>query len=204
MQRSFYDIRPPVLMGEKRSGGPCRFAEKMENVVKACGERLPKGLCMITRDSPLSYKKAVEAIGVYFTREMRYDFRPFSVSEYSNRVYRTPSNRTNDENTRSFLWVNADGYPGHWETYGACTFRRTGDTWYLKWVWLHPYERRKGHLRTAWPFFRSMFGVFVPDAPISPALQEFMRKVGYEDVLKSELKRTQPEERRASKARKNR
>jgi hypothetical protein len=49
-----------------------------------------------------------------------------------------------------------------------------------------------------------MFGVFVPDAPISPAFREFMCKVGYDNVLKAELQRTQEDKTRARKGRKDR
>ena len=191
MTTSFYDIRPPVLGGDKASGNLCRYADSMDEEVNSCNESFPKsGLCMVTMGSPLSYKKAIETIGVYFIRELGYDFRPFTVAEYSNRIYRSPSERTTDENTRSFLWYNPhERHPGHRPSFGACTFRLRRSMWSLKWVWIHPYERRRGRLSKAWPFFRSMFGVFVPDPPLSPGIIAFMRKVGYDKVLKAEVKR---------------
>ena len=192
MTTSYYDIRPPVLRGDEASGQLCRYADSMDDKVNSCGEHFPQsGLCMVTQGSPSSYKKAVETIGVYFTKELRYDSRPFTAAEYSPHLYHDPSERTTDENTQSFLWYNPhDGHPGHWETFGACTFRLKGSRWLLQWIWMHPYERRKGHLSIVWPFFRSMFGVFVPQSPRSPGMDSFMRKVGYFEVLKAEIERS--------------
>ena len=151
MTKSYYDIRPPVLCGDKDSGTLCQYADSMGDKVNSCGEPFPEsGLCMVTKGSPLSYKKAVETIGVYFIRELGYDFRPFTVAEYSNCIYRDPSERTTDKNTRSFLWYSPhEGHPGHWPTFGACTFRLRRSMWLLKWIWIHPYERRKGRLKSA-------------------------------------------------------
>jgi hypothetical protein len=55
--------------------------------------------------------------------------------------------------------------------------------WRFQWVWFHPDERRKGRLQAAWPFFRSMFGVFVPDDPWSAGMTAFMEKNGYLEEL---------------------
>lgn len=182
---SYYDIRPVVLKGDRNTGSVQRYHESMSQVVQRCRSGFPAGVCMVTSKSTLPYKKAVETIAVAFTREMGYDFRPFSASEYSNRIYRRPDARTTDENTRSFLWFNEkEGYRGHWETFGGCTFRLMGDIWMLMWIWIHPYERRKGHLSAAWPFFQSMFGIVVPDPPMSPELLSFLKKVGHDKLLK--------------------
>lgn len=189
MTNSYYDIRPAVLHGDRKHGSLKRYADTMVEAVEACDTPFPKsGLCMVSAGSPRPYKSAVETLAVCFVRELGYDFRPFTVSEYSNRIYRRADERTTDGNTRSFLWFNtAEGHPGHWATFGACTFRLKGDHWRLMWVWMHPYERRKGHLRMAWPFFRSMFGVFLPEPPYSVDFLAFMRKLGYDDVIKREL-----------------
>lgn len=149
---------------------------------------------MVTAGSPTSYKKAVETLGVCFLREMGYDFRPFTASEYSNRIYRPVSERTTDVNTKSFLWYDShEGHPGHWPTFGGCSFRLKGSTWMLMWIWMHPYVRRKGHLKAAWPFFRSMFGVFFPDPPVSHSLESFMQSIGYYGVMQKELERRKTE-----------
>lgn len=87
---------------------------------------------------------------------------------------------TTDANTRSFLWYKAsEGKARQWEVVGGCTFRLMVTMWRFQWVWFHPDERRKGRLQAAWPFFRSMFGFFVPDDPVSPGLVSFMEKNGY-------------------------
>jgi hypothetical protein len=191
MEESFFAIRPPVFRGEKDTGQPKRFAESMSSVVADCDVKFPeKGLCMVTKGSPRSYKTAVERVGVFFTREMGFDSRPFTVWEYSNRIYRRPEERTTDANTRSFLWYDAhDGYCGHWPTYGGCTFRLRGKTWMLGWIWIHPYRRRKGDLAKYWPFFRSMFGVFFLEPPISDSLISYIRKISYDTEMKREYER---------------
>jgi len=191
MEESYYAIRPPVFSGEKDTGRPRRWAESMSAEIASCDIAFPQnGLCMVTKGSPRPYKAAVEKIGVFFTREMGFDSRPFTASEYSNRYYRGVSDRTTDANTRSFLWYDAhDGYPGHWPTYGGCTFRLRGNLWMLGWIWIHPYQRQKGVLGRSWSFFRSMFGVFCPEPPVSDGLDRFMRKIGYFDDLKEESNR---------------
>ncbi len=188
LTNSYYDIRPAVLRGDLEHGKIEPYASSMSDSIQNCDTSLPNGMCMITKASPLSYKKAVETLAFYFVRELKFDRPPFTASEYSNRVYYPPSQRTNDANTRSFLWFNErEGFPGHWETFGACSFRLNTDIWRLGWVWIHPFERRKGHFQAAWPFFRSMFGVFVPDTPISSEMVAFLKKIGYPQVVKEYL-----------------
>lgn len=191
MTKSSFDIRPPVLRGRRESGALQVYADSMQHEIDSCSTPFPKqSLIMVTKDSPISYKKAVENVGVYFIRELRYDFRLFTAAEYSERHHHSSAKSTSDANTRSFLWYDSnEGTPGHWETFGGCTFRLKRDTWFLTWIWLHPYMRRRGHLKKAWPFFRSMFGIFFPEEPISNDLVRFMQKIGYDKVLMEEAKR---------------
>jgi hypothetical protein len=64
---------------------------------------------------------------------------------------------------------------------GACCFRwrKWSDHapgWALQWVWLHPFERSHGVLTAAWPEFKSRFGDFLVEGPLSGAMRRFVAK----------------------------
>jgi len=114
----------------------------------------------VTRDSPIAYRKAVEKIGRYWEREG--DFR-CGISYDHECKY---------ENEKAvFLWTapttierfikNEDGWHdvdilNKAIAYGACGFDYE-DKWQLAWIWIHPYERRKGVLTKAWDYFYERF-----------------------------------------------
>ena len=110
-------------------------------------------------------RKAVEKIGRYFRREFRYDFIPYSAHDPG-------------DNEVAFLWLQEDW---DWQgkrmvAYGACAFDQWADGWCLAWVWFHPYERGRGHLSEAWPYFQRRFGDFFLQEPISIGMHEFLRR----------------------------
>lgn len=47
--------------------------------------------------------------------------------------------------------------------------------WSMTWVWLHPFERRRGHLSKVWPFMTARYGSFAVDRP-SPAMRAFLTR----------------------------
>lgn len=203
---TYYDIRPSVLRGDKDTGKLQSYHPAMNEVVESCAVEFPKvyasgrdgwwGLCMVSAKSSLSYRRALETLGVYFTREMGYDFRLFTADEFTGR----PRERSTDQDTRGFFWYH--GFPGEWMTFGGCCFRlrklRVGEdvirVWYLMWVWMHPYARRHGHLTRYWPFFQSMFGNdFCLETPLSPSMLRFICKhshnpanISWEEEVESE------------------
>lgn len=184
---SHYDIRPGVL----KVGVPLRSAENMRYDVESQSALMPTCLCLVTANSPKSYINAVEKLAIYFRREGGWDFPPFTAYEYSRKNYQ----RTNDKLTRSFLWYDAEeGHGGNWPTFGASTFRKKADYWELSWIWIHPYKRSRGYVRNAWPFFRSMFGLFIPSQPWSASLIRLMTKNGHLEKLKQEAERYQETE----------
>jgi hypothetical protein len=46
----------------------------------------------------------------------------------------------------------------------------------LRWVWIHPYQRRGGVLSRAWETLRANHGDFFVEPPFSPAMLSFVRK----------------------------
>ena len=179
MPLTFEEFNLPLLKGEQRKVLP-RYAKAMEPHIASCDVPFPDGVCMVTTGSPMPLINALEMLAACFVRDLRYDFRPFTAFEYSAESRYYTDKPTTDANTRSFLWYKpSEGTTRQWEGIGGCTFRLMKSMWRFQWVWLHPDERRKGRLQAAWPFFRSMFGFFVPDDPVSPSLVSFMKKNGY-------------------------
>lgn len=135
-------------------------------------------LTPVLYNSPLRYKKAVETIARYFMREFQYDCLQYCHLE------RCP-------NTVAYLWnelvtTNYAPYNHVGRVFGACCFRYRDEKWGIKenpywalqWIWIHPFERRKGHLTKALPFFKQCFGDFNIEHPLSEAMQKFVSKNG--------------------------
>lgn len=190
MKLLFGEHQLVTLHGIRKAKQLCKYAPSMTGVVEKLDEPFPDDLCMVTADSPSSYKDAVETLGACWVEEMGYDFRPFTKLEYrkrdsNGREFTFRHVPTTDDVARSFLWH--DGKRGSFQTFGACTFRLRDDDighyWGLQWIWFHPTQRRNGHLTAAWPFFRSMFDVFIPEPPLSIEMKSFLRKMDYITVL---------------------
>lgn len=66
---------------------------------------------------------------------------------------------------------------------GACGFLveesgQYGGQWSLHWIWLAPKFRRQGILNARWNDFLNLYGDFYIEAPLSEAMQSFVRKHG--------------------------
>lgn len=140
-------------------------------------EAKPHDITVVTARSPLAHRRAVERLGIYLKREEHYDFPIYDAEEAAQY-----SGRAGDV---AFLWTSyraADwGKSGELHpAVGACCFRwrQWSDApagWALAWAWFHPYERRRGHLKRAWPYFCERFGNFLPEPPLTPAMKSFVR-----------------------------
>ena len=124
-------------------------------------------------------RRAVECIAYYFRRELEYDFLQYCSLEME------------DDGHRAFLWTDPQTLRDEKETViGACCFRWRqwkdvpadfpAETYGMQWIWLHPYQRRKGVLSKAWPYFLARFDPFVPEPPHSPTMEAFLRKNHYD------------------------
>jgi hypothetical protein len=104
-----------------------------------------------------------------FRREFDYDFVQYG--------YR---GRDDDLDHVAFVWPHPGTCPVL--VVGACCFRWREWTnaphgWALQWAWLHPDFRRRGLLSAAWPAFRTEFGDFHVERPLSEAMQAFLLKL---------------------------
>lgn len=154
-----------------------------------CAQAYNAPFMVIGPQSPLSWLKAIEEMAYYFKRELKFEFPTFSAKEICNpelqrdRVlvfYQTevldhkPTPRNPKDIINAYTFFGAIGVRWRkWEDAPA--------SWSLPWVWLHPYERRQGHLTKAWPLLLKMFPNPYIEPPISPAMSAFLKKVDYTD-----------------------
>lgn len=130
--------------------------------------------------SPVTWRDATEKLAYYFRRELEYDSPPYTAAEVEN---------WDLAKDRVLVFVK-DTVLEDWEDYlyfiGAVGVRwREWDNaphgWAIAWAWLHPYERRKGHLSKSWPFLLEKFPNFRVEAPISDAMIGFLKKMEYKE-----------------------
>lgn len=166
----YYEIKGPMISETllDSSFQTCGEKESIRGVsAKNCD------VAVVTRDSPLLMRQAVEHFAFCFRRELDFDIVQFAAKE---------EERT-EHGYRAYLFLNRmcldDG--GRVAVIGACCFRwrRYSDVpqqYAMQWMWLHPFERRKGRLGKAWPYFEQRFGRVIPESPFSPAMSEFLKK----------------------------
>jgi hypothetical protein len=179
----YYCIKPPAIPCELLEKSWISDAEK-ETIngigAKACGLN-----SVVTPASSPVLRRAVECIAYYFRREFGYDFLQYCSLEMD------------DDGHRAYIWADPCtlNEQDKITVFGACCFRwRTwkdapsdfpSKSYALQWIWLHPYQRRKGILDKAWPYFLARFDPFVPEGPHSPAMQGFLRKHHYDRFIPS-------------------
>ena len=134
-------------------------------------------LLKVTVDSKKSRKNAVDKLGKYFSLEVLHE------SHESGEVYEDYdySDRTD------FLWLHPEATISpefSIPCIGACCFIHDGGnpkTFSLHWVWIHPYWRRQRLLENALPEFHKQFGDFDIISPLSPEMQQFVKKHNLEN-----------------------
>jgi hypothetical protein len=121
--------------------------------------------CLINKNSPMKYKKCVEKLALYFKREMNYDFVQFL------------SAKATKDNYEAWLF-----YTTTEQVVGACNFlkqdyeNRKDINWKLDWIWMHPYIRHSGFLSKVWSGFKTRYGLFDLEFPISKPMKQFILK----------------------------
>jgi hypothetical protein len=154
------DLVMPLVPGELLTGRPTR----------------------VTAAAPKALYAAVDQLGRLFQYELGYcePWHPAETPHYRRRRVYRPRVGPGDV---AFLWPHPEAQVGSSlyrdPVIGACYFAWGG--WsdeppvrLLQWVWLHPYFRRRGLLRDAWPGFRAEFGDFQCEPPLSDAMRAFL------------------------------
>jgi hypothetical protein len=174
---SYYDLKFPHL----------RMAKNPHEREANCAQAYNAPFMVVGPQSPLNWLKAVEEMAGYFKRELQFDFLTFTAHERLHPEFQRdrvlvfykeailehkPTPKNPKDFTKAYTFFGAIGVRWRqWENAPA--------VWSFPWVWLHPYERRQGHLTKAWPFLLKMFPNPAVEAPISPAMTGFLKKVGY-------------------------
>lgn len=141
-------------------------------------------------ESPKSWRKEVFNLARNFKREQLYDFIPYNCQEPDD-----PQSQFD----RVLVFYDSD--PNNYTFWGAVGITRRVDgpidaseedkhfpCWALSWAWLHPWQRRQGHLTNAWPYILKMYPNLNIEEPFSPAMIGFLKKVSYQfDAKASEL-----------------
>ena len=176
---SYYDLQFPLL---RMARNPHQREANHAQVYDA-------PFLVIGPQSPLSWLKVVEKMAYYFKRELGYETPTFVADDrfepelrhdrilvfYKSKILdHKPSVRNPKDFINAYIFFGAIGV--RWQQW-----KDVPASWSLPWVWLHPYERRKGHLTNAWPLVLKMFPNPVVEQPISQAMTGFLNKVGYKE-----------------------
>jgi hypothetical protein len=145
------NIKSPLILPYKQESNPIRVT---------CVSRKP-------------YRKAVWRMACFFRRELYYDIVQYGYE-----------GEEDDPTCVAFLWVHPEAVGRTMLSIpciGAACFRfrvysdrpaRNA----LQWVWFHPFYRRRGLLSASWPDFKSEFGDFECEHPLSTAMEAFVEK----------------------------
>lgn len=165
------DIRSPKIRSDTITKidffYPDRFKEEifLSGVTgeKRCEYRIDR----IDQNSMKSARLAVDVMARYFRREFSYDFVQYEANEISHsrdRIFLLTVNRYSHR-----LGVGAICFRWRvWRDAPPCLA--------LAWVWINPFLRRKGILSTYWEAFRTLYGDFLCEPPLSPAMKTFLAK----------------------------
>lgn len=153
----FFDLKLPYLKPVRLSHHASEPLNKLNSLgihdLKDCGR---------------SYKNALQKIALFFKREKGYDFVQYTADEVL------------DSNIKAFIFISERNYELD-SIYGGCCFRKRkykdgGISWALQWIWIHPYEREKGHFKKAFPLFKDLLGEFEIEGPYSRPMWNFVSK----------------------------
>jgi hypothetical protein len=180
-RQSHFDIRLPTVPV------PAKWTcvrRDYEHYTRLCGSLyrgdypslLGLDLLPVVSNAPSAARRAVWQFADYFRREF-----------IMNAAQDSDVGVGDDQKCVAFLWqCRLAGEENR--VLGACCFqdRQLDDTphaWSLQWVWLHPFERRRGHLSRAWPYFAARFGPFYVEPPWTDAMQAFLTKKNHAVAL---------------------
>lgn len=133
--------------------------------------------------SPLKWRKAAEEVAYYFRREGHFDSPPYEANEIqygleyaTARVLVFHHDDCDPDFNDLFFFIGAVGV--RWVKWD-----KAPASWSVEWAWIHPYKRRSGVLKKAWPFIVEMFPNIWVSHPLSDAMKGFLQKIGYTNPL---------------------
>ena len=137
------------------------------------------GLLDINKSSPKEYREALETIALYFKREGRFDHIQYCSNEYGSQ---NPEYHGFAFTESAFDAMEEHDLETPTRILGGGCFRKhkmkEGEIWILDWVWIHPYARNRGMFTKHIEYFKSTFGEFLPEPPLSPAMHHlFFNKI---------------------------
>jgi hypothetical protein len=128
-----------------------------------------ESLLQVLHTSPLLLRQGVEKFARYFHRESTYDCIQFDAEE------------TDAEEKKPYTaYLFSDKDQAAWA--GACCFRTRCYEGIgvpceaLQWIWLHPFCRTRGILKSHWATLRANHGDFYVEPPLSPGMLRFVLK----------------------------
>ena len=127
-------------------------------------------LLFVDKSSTTSHKDSLASLAYYFKKEMRFDHLQFDKDMYGNDDYTgfLILKRAMD------LVEHEDHYPSR--IIGGGVFVKTNENFKLDWIWIHPFERNKGTLKSRWTEFQKKFGHFGVTEPLSAQMSAFLAK----------------------------
>lgn len=129
-----------------------------------------EGIIFLPRSSMKTQRDALELMATYFRREFRYDHLQYSANEHSSDCVGVLF----VERARDL--VEHIGHHPHRVIGGACFGERDDNTFFLDWVWLHPFARNRGVLKKVWGNFKCRFDDFTLTEPLSSHMKSFIEK----------------------------
>ena len=176
---TYHDVRPPIYHEQHPPDeDPAQYPEPLLEAWRASGLSVA-----VTPRSQMQTRRALGKIVRFQQREG--DYGPGGYSPYDKGEW------------RGYLW-DVDPLPDGVipqsqdarSAIGGCIFRHfddddPSDPWWLTRIWLHPYERGKGRLARAWPFFHKRFPDFLVEGPLSAAMRAFLVQHGEFERIKA-------------------
>jgi hypothetical protein len=135
----------------------------LKRIPKMCGK---DSLTKIVPKSPFHLKQEVERFAYYFGREFRF-VAPFRANP---EIFDDPYTAYLLPSPDSAVWVGACCFVPE----SLLSFQYLCES--LFWVWLHPYYRGRGILKTHWATLRTNHGDFWVEPPLSSAMKGFLLK----------------------------
>ena len=135
------------------------------------------------------YFKETYQMANYLDKEFNYMGTPFDISGKMHNEYKAflftyidyDHVNTEEDNEKYTKALNAEC------VYGACCFSKLNivekDYWKLNWIWVHPFFRHRGMIKDHWKYFEEEFGDFYIAKPVSPEMENFVKKSNKDHVF---------------------